>query len=268
MLNGKMPLLAAVSLALVAGLLAHLSFSAQKREVLDDWEPLPILVAAASVNEGDRIVYAEIERSSLPARFVSPSMVPPEHADTIVGQRLLVPLRPGDPILWSHFEGRQEGDRLSSMVMKRARAVTVAVNERSSVGGWIRPNDHVDVLSSFIDPETQQMVTVTLLRNVIVLATGDRRGEGEGSSRQRNGYNDVSLLVLPEEAEILVLAQELGNLTLVLRHPEETDVEDERSRTTIGTLMTGERSKALQRLRSQTIQVIRGRGSAHDPASR
>lgn len=264
MLQGKVPLFLALVLALVAGLLTRHSFSAKERAVLDGWQPVPVLIAAEALEEGSELLYSSIERGEMPARFVSSSMVPPEHADTILGQRLLVPLQPGDPILWSHFEVREEGDRLSGRVMKRARAVTVSVTERSSVGGWIRPNDHVDVLATFLDPATQGMVTVTLLRNVIVLATGDTAA-GVGGSRR--AYGDVSLLVLPEEAEILVLAQELGTLTLVLRHPEETDVEEERGRTTIGTLLTGERSKALQKLRAQTIQVIRGRGGQGDPAT-
>ena len=100
-------------------------------------------------------------------------------------------------------------ERLSKAVRKRGRAMSMDVNERSSVGMWVRPNDHVDVLGTFRDPNSNQMVAVTLLQNVIVLATGQTTAATQ-SSRARQEYGTVTLLVLPEEAEILVLAQELG----------------------------------------------------------
>jgi pilus assembly protein CpaB len=68
----------------------------------------------------------------------------------------------------------------------------------------------------------------------------------------------VTLLVLPEEAEIVVLAQELGSLYLSLRNPEDISIFEERARTTIETLLTGERVKKLQQRRYRTIQIIRG----------
>ncbi len=131
------------------------------------------------------------------------------------------------------------------------------VNERSSVGLWVRPNDHVDVLGTFRDPATNQMVAVTMLQNVIVLATGQLT-EASHSRRSDNTYSTVTLLVLPEEAEIMVLAQEQGSLYLSLRNSEDISIFEERARTTIQTLITGERVKELQKRRYRTIQIIRG----------
>jgi pilus assembly protein CpaB len=71
-------------------------------------------------------------------------------------------------------------------------------------------------------------------------------------------YNNVSLLVIPEEAEILVLAQDLGALTMSLRNEDDVDVIEERGRATINTLLSGERTRVLQQKRFNTIQVIRG----------
>lgn len=253
----RTPLVVAAILAVLAGVLVHRSLAAREKEVRKGWDLVPILVASAELDVGGELTLDGLAASQMPERFVSPSMVGPEHADTLVGQRLAVPLRPGDPVLWSHFEPRKEAGRLSAKVMKRARAVTVSVTEKSSVGGWIRPNDHVDVLATFQDPSNQQMATITLLQNVIVLATGKEAGASGGRIWDR-GYADVSLLVLPEEAEILVLAQEMGTITLVLRHPEESDTDRDRGRATVGTLLTGERTKTLEKIRHETIQVIRG----------
>src|SRR5690606_7498077 len=153
------------------------------------------------------------------------SRVRPAHADPTVGYRALLPLRHAAPTPWSQSRPAQAEGRLPARILRRTRAVTVNVTERSSVGGFIQPNDHVDVLATFRDPGSQEMVTVTLLHNDVVLATG--RASDRDSSWGR-GYSEVSLLVLPEEAELLVLAQELGNITLVLRHPDEVDLDHDR----------------------------------------
>ena len=67
-------------------------------------------------------------------------------------------------------------------------------------------------------------------------------------------------LVIPEEAEILVLSAELGGLTMSLRNEDDVDVIEERGRATINTLLSGERTRVLQSKRFNTIQVIRGAG--------
>src|SRR5690606_5157869 len=181
----------------------------------------------------------------------SSSVVRPAQARLVVGQRLEAPLQAGDPVLWSHFSTGGAGG-LARAVQAQGRGVTLQVGEAASVGGWVRPNDHVDVLATFRDPVTHDLATVTLLQNVLVLATGGPEDGGAGDGT-------ATVLVLPEEAEILVLAQEMGTIHLALRHPDDLEVRADRGRTTAQTLLTGERSAELQRRREATIQVIRGR---------
>jgi pilus assembly protein CpaB len=177
-----------------------------------------------------------------------------------VNQKVVVPVQAGDPLLWSQFETTKAAERLSTKVQKKARAVTIDANTSATVGGWVRPNDHVDVLGTFKDAQTNESVAVTLLQNVIVLATGKITGTTNVNliPEGQRMYSNVSLLVLPEEAEILVLAQESGSLVLSLRNEDDVDVLEERGRATINTLLSGERTRLLQQKRLSTIQVIRG----------
>ena len=124
----------------------------------------------------------------------------------------------------------------------------------------MRPNDHVDVIGSFKDPQTNEQIAVTLMQNVTVLATGKITGTTNVNLLPENerGYGHVSLMVLPEEAEMLALAQQLGGLTFTLRNEDDLDVLEERGRATLNTLLSGERTKVLQQKRFNTIQVIRG----------
>lgn len=98
------------------------------------------------------------------------------------------------------------------------------------------------------------------MQNVVILATGKITGTTNVNTMPaaQQDYNNVSLLVIPEEAEILVLAQDLGALTLTLRNEDDVDVIEERGRASINTLLSGERTRVLQQKRFNTIQVIRG----------
>ncbi len=136
--------------------------------------------------------------------------------------------------------------RLSSLVQKKARALTLAVDAAP-----VQPADHIDILGTFPDPQTNELVTVTLVQNVIVLDA-------------RTGALDV--LVVPEEAEVITHAAKTGSLTVTLRNQDDVDVVEERGRTSAYTLLSGERTRVLQQKRFQTIQVIRGSGAAHEPA--
>jgi Flp pilus assembly protein CpaB len=118
------------------------------------------------------------------------------------------------------------------------RVITLSVDGASTV----TPGDRLDLLASFVDPKTNQMVTLTLLDNVITLgASGDQ----------------LTLVVMPLEAQMVVLAGAIGQLKASLRNPEDTTIQEGSSRATIETLITGERIKALHVKRGATIQVIR-----------
>ena len=259
--SGRSSLLLALGLALLAGLSAWSAVDAELRKVRDGWKTVKVLCAARDVAEGAELVRAMVAVREVPARFVTDSWLLVEEDGSVkndpVGQRVLVPLKAGDPILASHFAPPREAD-LSAMVEPKGRAVTVDVQERNAVGLWVRPNDHVDVVGSFRDPQTQQLKSVTLLQNVVVLATGRVNASTTRVPDEDRRYASVTLLVLPEEAEILTLAQETGTLTLLLRNPEDLDSQERRAVVDQRQLLTGERAGELQQKRYRTIQIIRG----------
>ncbi len=260
MLKGKTPLIVALVLGLFAGIVAYSAIKKKESDVRRGWNLVPVVVAAVDISEGTVVTFDMISQRSVPEQFVTSSVVKPDSASYVVNQKVLVPVQAGDPLLWSQFETTKAAERLSTKVQKKARAITIDAGKAVSVGGWIRPNDHVDIIGTFKDPQTNENVAVTLLQNVIVLATGKITGTTNVNLIPENqrDYNNVSLLVIPEEAEILVLAQDLGSLTMSLRNEDDVDVIEERGRATINTLLSGERTRVLQQKRFNTIQVIRG----------
>jgi pilus assembly protein CpaB len=255
MLKGKAPLVVALVLALIAGAVAWRAIKIAEEEVTRGWQLQDVIVAATDIQPGTNLSNDSVSMDKMPRKFIYESVLVPDDMDVALGREVIVPIKRGEPIHWYQLQGIRALERLSKAVRKRGRAVSLDVSERSSVGQWVRPNDHVDVLGTFQDLNTNQLVAVTMLQNVIVLATGRTTAANQRGDDQ---YNTVTLLVLPEEAEILVLAQELGTLYLSLRNSEDISIFEERARTTIQTLLTGERVKKLQERRYQTIQIIRG----------
>ena len=260
MLKGKTPLLVAVVLGLFAGIVAYSAIKKKEGDVRRGWNLVPVVVSAIDIAEGTVVTFDMISQRSVPEQFVTSSVVKPDSASYIVNQKVLVPVQAGDPLLWSQFETTKAAERLSTKVQKKARAITVDMGGSASVGGWVRPNDHVDILGTFKDTQTNETVAVTLLQNVIVLATGKITGTTNVNliPEGQRSYSNVSLLVLPEEAEILVLAGESGALTLSLRNEDDVDVLQEKGRATINTLLSGERTTLLYQKRKNTIETLRG----------
>ncbi len=256
----RAPLVVAAMLAIVGSTMAFSAIKKKEADVRRGWNMVPVIVAAMDVPEGTVVTYEMISQRSVPEQFVTSSVVKPDSSSYVVNQKVLVPVQAGDPLLWSQFETTKAAERLSTRVQRKARAITIETGKSTSVGGWIRPNDHVDIVATFKDPVTNENVAITLMQNVVILATGKLTGTTNTSAMPegQREYNNVSLLVIPEEAEMLVLAQDLGALTLTLRNEDDVDVIEERGRASINTLLSGERTRILQQKRFNTIQVIRG----------
>jgi len=271
MLQGKYPLLIALVLGIMAGIIAYSAIRAREKAVREGWDVQRILCAHQDIEEGTELDENMIDVCEIPAKFVTESFMKVGEdvdKDSLVpyGQKVIVPLKTGDPILYSHFEARKEF-ALSEAIPAKARAISLEVSEKSAVDQLIRPNDHVDIVGTFRDSEGKELIATTVLQNIIVLATGRTTGTSVTVADEDKKYSHVALLVLPEEAEILALAEESGTLSLTLRNPKDIGVEQAREKkTTIATIFTGERQAILNDQRTKQIQaagieVIRGGAS-------
>lgn len=121
------------------------------------------------------------------------------------------------------------------------RAISVPVDNISSLVGMIKPGDYVDVISLILLPamvegkQAAQPATVPLFQNVQVLAVGSQLGrpqEAEISLRRRReepGLKEsvplITLALSPEETNLLAFVQEQGKIRLVLRSPADAKTE-------------------------------------------
>jgi pilus assembly protein CpaB len=247
MLQGKYPLIIALVLGVMAGVIAYSAITAKEKAVRTGWAVKRVLCAQIDIDEGKELDEGSYNVCEIPEKFVTDSFITigeEEGPESVVpyGQKLIVPLKKGDPILYSHFESRKEFP-LAEAVAQKMRAFSIEVGEKSSVNQLIKPNDHVDVVGTFRNAEGTELVATTVLQNIIVLATGRTTGTAVTVSDDDKKYTHVALLVMPEDAEILALAAESGTLSLSLRNPSDNALEkrDGKQVTTVSTLFDGEK---------------------------
>lgn len=138
-----------------------------------------------------------------------------------------------EPVLDGRLAVRGAGVGVSSIVPVGMRAVSVRVNDVSSVTGFVLPGMRVDVLV------TGRMVnrsggggdttlTRTCLQNMLILSSGQQiQPDAKGSAINAS---TVTILATPEEAELLTLANSEGHIQLVLRNGGDQTIEKTRGK--------------------------------------
>ncbi len=141
----------------------------------------------------------------------------------IIGRTLQKPLKLGDFFLLTDLYPVGKGPSLADRLKPGFRAVTVPMSGSGATGGFAAPGSFVDVLLRTTARTTGNAnipeAAFTLLEAVEVLAVDQNAAEGVAAE---SDPETVTLAVTPEQASILKVVQGRGELSLVLRRPEET----------------------------------------------
>jgi pilus assembly protein CpaB len=137
------------------------------------------------------------------------------------GRRMaLAAVARNEPILRSKITAPGQRATLSSILDPGKRAVTVRVDDVRGVAGFIQPGDRVDVVLIRTEAEsrTNEGFSDVILQSAKVLAIDQITGE---RTEQPTIAKAVTLEVTPEDAQKILLATNIGRLSLILRQPEE-----------------------------------------------
>ena len=186
----------------------------------------PVVVANRPLQAGEVIDTSSVSVRQIPAEFVNKNMVTPDSYDSVDGQALLVDMERGDPLQFSYTASRG-GEIFAATLKSGRRALTIEVDEVSSISGMLRPGDHIDLMltaqaGSGTAGGGSREVTFPLLSNVEVLATGQaQKGTASTAEANARAYAHVTLDVTPEDATRIITAKAGGRLTAVLRAPND-----------------------------------------------
>ena len=164
--------------------------------------------------EDKDIKYVRFASSILPAGVF-------HRRDKLIGRGVIQPIFRGEWILSSKLAGENAGYGLPSLIPPGMRAVSVRVNDTSSVSGFVLPGTRVDVLLTGEPQGSNQTQTTTVLENVMVLANGTKLERAPGGGEPISA-TVITLLVSPDDAQRLTLASNQGRIQLALRNPLDT----------------------------------------------
>jgi pilus assembly protein CpaB len=184
-----------------------------------------VLVAAQDIPMGAEINDASITWQTWPKAALSEYMIAkssgPHAMEDVKGSLTREAFLRGEPMRKDKLVKGNSGF-MSAILPSGKRAVAIKIDNTgdSTAGGFILPNDRVDVISIFHDEEATKARGVpvigarTILANVRVLAIGQNVQE-ENGKKVVVGAN-ATLELEPAQAELIVLAQQAGNSNLHL----------------------------------------------------
>jgi pilus assembly protein CpaB len=143
------------------------------------------------------------------------------------GRRVaLSPLEPNEPVLRSKISEPGQRASLSSLLEEGKRAVTVRVDDVRGVAGFILPGDLVDVvLIGENAASRRENYSEILLQGLKVLAVDQLASERQ---EQPIVPKAVTLEVTPEQAQKILLATNIGHLSLTLRRSTDAKLAEAR----------------------------------------
>lgn len=182
-----------------------------------------VLVATRDLQPGttigpNAVAWRAWPKSGIAGTYILRSQFP-DGVDEITGLLARSTFYAGEPITLAKLV-RTDGGLLSAMLPAGMRAIAINIGADTSAGGFILPNDRVDVImtrrvQSFADGN-ERYITQTILSNIRVLAIDQQVADQNGVTVVIG--RTATLELTPLQAEILTVAQQIADrLTLSLR---------------------------------------------------
>jgi pilus assembly protein CpaB len=166
---------------------------------------------------GDQLSWQEWPAGGINEHFITRES-DPNALDELKTAIARVPMYAGEPLRRSKLVG--EGQSLMSSILPSGyRAIATQISADTSAGGFILPNDYVDVIMTrrAENGSATGFITETILKNIKVLAIDQTIQEDEEGKKVKVGET-ATLELTPQQSEIITVAQQMADrLTLALR---------------------------------------------------
>jgi pilus assembly protein CpaB len=195
-----------------------------------------VLVASSDLQPGTPLTLAQVHWQPWPKPAVDASFITheqtPDLSTFVTGAVVRAPMVAGEPLTMNKIVHSDSAGFMAATLSPGMRAVSIAITTETGAGGFILPNDRVDVL------ETQQsgdaahhFMSHTVLADVRVLAV-------DQTSKQDKDQvvlaKSATLELSPREAEIVEKAQASGTISLSLRPLTESSAKAVADRSAVG----------------------------------
>jgi pilus assembly protein CpaB len=220
-------------------------------EPVAQFPTVEILVAKSDIGLGQPVKPEDLQWQAWPASGANNLINRSSRADgikEIAGSIARTPVFAGEPIREQKLVKANGSGFMAAILPTGMRAISTEISPENGAGGFILPNDRVDVILSKRDKNPERsggdaIQTEVILSNVRVLAIDQAPKEKEGSNTLVG--RTATLELKPEQAETLVRARQSGTLALALRSITDGNATAE-----------GQSEEQVKR-RSESVNVVR-----------
>lgn len=233
----RRPQLIGMAIALTAGVMAFVMVRGMvnrppvEKTVEVKVQSSEVLVARTDIGLGQITSDGVFRWQSWPTETVTPGYITrseqPDAMTQLSGSIARAPVMAGEPITQQKLVKAGQGGVLAAILPAGMRAISTRIKEETAVGNLILPNDRVDViLIRRVRNRSGQedYVSDLLFGNVRVLAIGQEIESKEGK-RTAGGASTATLELTARQAELLALANSMGDISLSLRSIADLDLE-------------------------------------------
>jgi pilus assembly protein CpaB len=178
-----------------------------------------VLVASTNLTPGQALTAEQVRWEKWPSSSVDPSFITHAAAgdaeEVVKGSVVRAMILPGQPITQTAIVRGDASGFMAATLSEGMRAISISISTDSGAGGFILPNDRVDVILTRKAQGNGRGFAKTILSNLRVLAV-DQTFKQEKDTRTVVGKT-ATVEVSPEQAEVISAAGTSGQLSLSLR---------------------------------------------------
>jgi pilus assembly protein CpaB len=234
--------IAVLTIALSAGgVAAYLASGSDNRSVpaepVAHLQTVDVLVAKSDIGLGQSVSAEDMQWQTWPAATASNSFIRrnerPDATTQIVGSIARAPFIAGEPIREPKLVKANGSGFMAAILPTGMRAISTEISPETGAGGFILPNDRVDVILSKREKNPDRTGPSDVINSEIILANV-RVLAIDQAPKEKDGQNavvgkTVTLELKPEQAETLARARQSGTLSLALRSIADLNVVENRS---------------------------------------
>jgi pilus assembly protein CpaB len=206
-------------------------------EVAAQLQTVDVLVARADIGLGQSVKPNDMQWQSWPAATASSTFIRrnerPDATTQVAGSIARAPFIAGEPIREQKLVRADGAGFMAAILPAGMRAVSTEISPETGAGGFILPNDRVDVILSKREKNIARagapdvIVSEIILPNIRVLAIDQAPKEKDGQNAVVG--KTVTLELKPEQAETLARARQSGTLSLALRSIADVNMVENRT---------------------------------------
>src|SRR6266851_3052797 len=209
------------------GIAAYLASGSDKppAEPVAQLQTVDVLVAKSDIGLGQSVKPEDLQWQTWPAAAASGVFIKrderPDATTKVAGSIARAPFIAGEPIREQKLVRADGSGFMAAILPTGMRAISTEISPETGAGGFILPNDRVDVILSKREknPDTTNaqdiVISVVIVTNISVLAIDQAQKEKDGQNTVVG--KTVTLELKPEQTVTLAAARQAGTLSLALR---------------------------------------------------